>query len=155
MGSTFLSTALMTGLLAMVPVLELRAAIPAGVASGLTPLAAYGIAAVGNLIPVPAVVLLVRRIFAWFGKKHIFGGMFEKLEARAREKGRMVQKYRLLGLILLVAIPLPGTGAWTGAMVAAFLDISLRRAFPAIALGVVIAGAITTGVTCGAIHFFW
>lgn len=146
---------LMTFLIAMIPVLELRAAIPAGIASGLSPLAAYGIAVAGNLLPVPAVILLVRRIFAWFRKKKILASLFEKLEKRAREKGRMVHRYRLLGLMLLVAIPLPGTGAWTGAMVAAFLDISLRRALPAIFVGLVIAGAVTTAVTCGAIHMFW
>lgn len=155
MTSGLFTSALMTFFLAMVPVLELRGAIPAGIASGLTPFWAYAIAVVGNLVPVPAVILLVRRIFAWCRKKHIFGNIFEKLENRVREKGEIVHKYRLLGLMLLVAIPLPGTGAWTGAMVAAFLDIQLRRAFPTIALGVVIAGAITTGVTCGAIHLFW
>lgn len=146
---------LMTFFLAMVPVLELRGAIPAGVAAGLSPIAACGIAVVGNLIPVPAVVLLTRRIFAWFRKKNLFHGFFDKVERRVHDKGSLVRKYRLLGLVLLVAIPLPGTGAWTGAMVAAFLDISLRRAFPTIAVGVAIAGAITTAITCGAVHLFW
>lgn len=152
MMDSMLIRALMTFFLAMVPVLELRAAIPAGIAAGLSPLNAYILAVAGNLIPVPAVILLARSIFAWCRKKHIFGGFFERLEQRVHDKSSLVRRYRLLGLVLLVAIPLPGTGAWTGAMVAAFLDISLRRAFPTIAVGVMIAGAVTTAVTCGAIH---
>ena len=69
-------------------------------------------------------------------------------------KGRVVQKYRLLGLVVLVGVPLPGTGAWTGALVASLLDIRLRHAFPAILLGLIIAGAITTAVTMGVVHLF-
>ncbi len=73
------------------------------------------------------------------------------LERRAHLKGRKVRKYRTLGLVLLVAIPLPGTGAWTGALVADVLDIRMRAALPAIAVGVVVAGCITTAVTCGVV----
>lgn len=75
--------------------------------------------------------------------------------APAHLKGRIVKKYRTIGLIILVAIPLPGTGAWTGALVADVLDLRLRTALPAIALGVLIAGIITTTVTCGVIRVFW
>ena len=75
--------------------------------------------------------------------------MVPVVELRAHLKGRKVRKYRTLGLVLLVAIPLPGTGAWTGALVADVLDIRMRVALPAIAVGVVVAGCITTAVTCG------
>ena len=140
----------MTFLIAMVPVLELRGAIPAGIAAGLPPAAAAAAAILGNLVPIPFLILLLRRIFDWLRKSS-----WDWLERRAHLKGRIVKKYRTIGLIILVAIPLPGTGAWTGALVADVLDLRLRTAFPAIALGVLIAGIITTAVTCGVIRVFW
>ena len=137
---------------AMVPVLELRGAIPVGVAAGLSPLTACAISVVGNMVPVPFILLLIRRIFDWLRGTRLFGPKIAWLERRAHLKGRVVRKYRLPGLIILVAIPLPGTGAWTGALVAALLDIRLRHAVPAIFLGVVIAGAIVTTVTYGVVN---
>lgn len=145
---------LMTFLLSMTPVLELRGAIPAGIAAGLHPVVVYLTAVVGNLLPAPFIILLIRRIFDWFRDSPRFGSKVVALERRAHLKGRMVQKYSLLGLVILVAIPLPGTGAWTGALVAAILSIRLYRALPAILLGLLIAGAITTAVTLGLIHIF-
>ena len=132
---------------AMVPVLELRGAIPVGVAAGLSPAAACLVSILGNMVPVPFILLLIRRIFDWLRGTRLFGPRIDWLERRAHLKGRMVRKYRLPGLIILVAIPLPGTGAWTGALVAALLDIRMRHALPAIFLGVVIAGAIVTTLT--------
>ena len=139
----------MTFLVGMTPVLELRGAIPLGVAAGLPPLTACAAAILGNIVPVPFIMLLVRRVFRWLPKTAILGPKIDWLERRAHLKGRMVRKYRLPGLILLVAIPLPGTGAWTGALVATLLDIRLRQAFPAIAAGVVSAGVIITALTVG------
>ena len=138
---------------AMVPVLELRGAIPVGVAAGLSPLAACAIAVLGNMVPVPFILLLIRRIFDWLRGTR-FGPKIDWLERRAHLKGRVVRKYRLPGLIILVAIPLPGTGAWTGALVAALLDIRMRHAVPAIFLGVAIAGAIVTVLTYGVVQMF-
>lgn len=150
-----LKDVLMTFLIAMVPVLELRGAIPAGIAAGLSPMAAFAISVVGNMVPVPFIILLIRQIFLWLRRNDFLCKIIEKLETKAHLKGRVVRKYGVLGLMILVAIPLPGTGAWTGALVAALLNMSLRRAVPTIFLGVVIAGAITTAVTCGMIHVFW
>ena len=150
-----LSKVLMTFLISMVPVLELRASIPAGIAAGLSPMAAFVISAVGNMVPVPFIILLIRQIFLWLRKNDFLREIIEKLEHKAHLKGQVVQKYGPLGLMILVAIPLPGTGAWTGALVAAILDMSLRRAMPSIGLGVVIAGGITTAITCGVIQIFW
>ena len=138
---------------AMGPVLELRGAIPVGVAAGLSPLAACAIAVLGNMVPVPFILLLIRRIFDWLRGTR-FGPKIDWLERRAHLKGRVVRKYRLPGLIILVAIPLPGTGAWTGALVAALLDIRMRHAVPAIFLGVAIAGAIVTVLTYGVVQMF-
>ena len=134
---------------AMLPVLELRAAIPVGIAAGLTPMMAYWLSVAGNLVPVPAIMLLIRQIFDWLRHKPFIGPKIEKLERRAHLKGHIVRKYRVLGLLLLVGIPLPGTGAWTGALVAALLDIRMRDALPAILLGLLAAGAITMAVTLG------
>ena len=151
---TLFGKLLMTFATAMVPVIELRGAIPVGIAAGLPPAVACVTAILGNLLPVPFIMLLVRRIFDWLRDTQFFGPKIVWLERRAHLKGRIVRKYRLAGLVVLVGIPLPGTGAWTGALVASLLDIRLRNALPAILLGLVIAGGITTAVTLGVIHLF-
>ena len=150
---TVLGKCIMTMAIAAVPVVELRGAIPAGVALGLEPQLACGAAIVGNLLPVPFIILLVRQAFDLLRKHPFFATKIDALERRAHLKGRLVRKYRLLGLTLFVAIPLPGTGAWTGALVAAFLNIRLRNALPAITLGVLIAGGLVTLMTMGVIRF--
>ena len=142
---------LLTFLVSMVPVIELRGAIPIGVARGVNLWTAIGVSMVGNLVPVPFIILFIRQIFAWMrGWNRRFNDLVTSLENRAESKRETVEKYAFWGLVILVAIPLPGTGAWTGALVAAMMDIKLKRAFPAIALGVVIAGIIVSVVTYGA-----
>ena len=145
---TFFGKILMTFLISMVPVLELRGAIPIATAHGLDFRIAIPVAIIGNLVPVPFIIIFIRKIFVWIRKKiprldHFVG----RLEERARKKSGVVEKYAFLGLFILVAIPLPGTGAWTGALVAAMLEMRLKHAFPAIALGVVAAGIIVSVVT--------
>lgn len=139
---------------AMVPVLELRGAIPVGIAAGLPPAVTCAAAILGNLVPVPFIMLLIRRVFDWLRDTRFFGPKIVQLERRAHLKGRLVRKYRLLGLVVLVGIPLPGTGAWTGALVAALLDIRMRHALPAIVLGLVMAALITVTVTLGLVRLF-
>lgn len=151
-GETILGKLAMTFLTAMVPVIELRGAIPLGVAAGLPPALAAVTAMAGNLVPVPCILLLIRKVFRLLRRITWLGPRIDALERKAHLKGRTVQKYRTLGLVLLVAIPLPGTGAWTGALVADVLDIRMKTALPAIAVGVVIAGCITTALTCGVVH---
>lgn len=137
-------------LLSMIPVLELRASIPVGSSLGLNAWQCAIAAIVGNMIPVPFVILFIRKIFAYLKENWPKLSRFvERLEAKAEKKKPLVQKYAILGLTLLVAIPLPGTGAWTGALVAAMLDIRLKRAIPCILLGVVIAAVIVTMITYG------
>ena len=143
---------LLTFTTAMIPVVELRGAIPVGVAAGLPPAVACAVAILGNLLPVPFIMLLARWVFNWLRDSRLFGSKIVWLERRAHLKGRIVRRYRLPGLVVLVAIPLPGTGAWTGALVASLLDIRLRSALPAILLGLMIAGGITTAVTLGLIR---
>ena len=137
--------------MAMVPVVELRGAIPAGVAAGLSIPEAFILAVIGNLIPIPFLILFTRKVFEWLRTKSAWlDNMVSKLEAKAEKNKDVVLKYEFWGLVLLVAIPLPGTGAWTGALVAAMMDMQLKRAMPAIILGVLIAGVIVTSLTYGA-----
>ncbi len=154
----FLETAfgklLLTFGTAMIPVVELRGAIPVGVAAGLPPAVACVTAILGNLLPVPFIMLLTRRVFDWLRDSRFFGPKIVWLERRAHLKGHIVRKYRLLGLVVFVGVPLPGTGAWTGALVAALLDIRLRHALPAILLGLLIAGSIITALTMGVVSLF-
>lgn len=143
-----------TFLMAMVPVVELRGALPLGLALGLPLWAAYTAAALGNMLPVPFILLLARRVFALLRRFPGVGKWVDALEGRAHLKGRTVRKYRLLGLVLLVAVPLPGTGAWTGALVADVLDIRARHALPVIAVGVLIAGGIVAAASSGVARLF-
>ena len=147
-----------TFLIAMLPVVELRGAIPVGVGMlGRSALPSVYLAAVlGNMLPVPFIIVYIRRIFQWLRRRsRRLDGLVTRLETKAHLKGRMVTRYKYLGLCILVAIPLPGTGAWTGALVAAFLDMRLRSAVPAIFLGVVIAGSLVSLVTGGVIAAFF
>ena len=148
-GSTF-GKIIMTFLISMVPVLELRGAIPIAVANGLNFWVAIAVSVIGNLVPVPFIILFIRKIFAlmrkWSSK---LDGLVTRLEQRAQKKSDVVQKYAFWGLFILVAIPLPGTGAWTGALVAAMLDMRLKRAMPSIVLGVIGAAVIVTFATYG------
>ncbi|MBR7071052.1 MAG: small multi-drug export protein [Clostridia bacterium] len=140
----------------MVPVIELRGAIPIGVGYGLPLGVAIGISIIGNLLPVPFIIIFIKKIFAWMRKiSSKLDGLVTAFEKRAEKKSDVVQKYAFWGLFVLVAIPLPGTGAWTGALVAAMLDMKLSKAFPAIVLGVLGAGAIVAFVTYGAGALFF
>ena len=146
---------LLTMLVSMVPVIELRGGIPFGVAAGLPVWMAMLASVIGNLIPVPFIIVYIRRIFQWMRRRMPrFGGMIDKLEAKAHLKGQKVQKYQYFGLALFVAIPLPGTGAWTGALAAAFLDMRLRKALPSIVAGVAAAGVVVSAITYGVASIF-
>ena len=146
---------LQTFLISMVPVLELRAGIPYGVSLGLDYHRAALAAILGNLFPVPIIILFVRQVFAWLRKKSgRLDAWISGMENKAELKGEKVRRYGALGLVLLVAIPLPGTGAWTGALVAVVLGLRMRDALPAIIVGVVIAAAIVVGLTYGVITIF-
>ena len=139
----------MTFLISMVPVLELRGAIPIGVAHGLDYRIAIAVSILGNLVPVPFIVLFIRKIFAWLRtKSERLNGFVTRMEQRALKKSDTVRRARFWGLFLFVAIPLPGTGAWT--LIAAMLEMRVKEAFPPIALGVVTAGIIVAVVTYGA-----
>lgn len=144
---------LLTMLISMVPVVELRGGVPAGVAMGLPIPLALAAGLLGNLIPVPFVILFIRRVFKWI-RVHIprLGGVVDRVEKRAYAKinGKNLVRWQAWGLLMFVAIPLPGTGAWTGSLIATLMDLRLKNAVPVIFIGTVIAGLIMTALTYGA-----
>ncbi|MCB7305359.1 small multi-drug export protein [Bariatricus massiliensis] len=131
-------------IISMVPILELRGGLlAAGPAFLDIPTwRAIPICLIGNLIPIPFILWLIRPIFKWLRKTKLFRPLVEKLEEKAMSKSDKIEKYEFLGLVLFVGIPLPGTGAWTGALIASLLDIDWKKAFLAIVLGVCLASAI-------------
>lgn len=138
---------------AMLPVLELRAAIPLGASLRLPFMPVVLVSIIGNMLPVPFILLLMRHILNWMRSIPRMAIWAEKIETRAHLKSQNVKKYRWLGLCILVAIPLPGTGAWTGAMVATVLNMRLRDALPSIFWGVCIAAALVSMATLGIVSF--
>ncbi len=140
--------AVITFLISMIPVIELRGALPIGVGMGLHPTMALVISVIGNLLPLPFLILFTKKVFSWL--RHHFPKLdkvISKLEERAEAKRATVEKYKFWGLFIFVAIPLPGTGGWTGALIAAMMDMRIKKAFPAITLGVLCAGIIIFLIT--------
>lgn len=138
-------------LISMVPILELRGGL---LAAGPTILdvpmwQAIPICIIGNLIPIPFILLLITKIFDWMKGTKRLRPMVEKLEAKAMSKSANIEKYEFWGLVAFVGIPLPGTGAWTGSLIAALLGIRFRKAFPAVVLGVLLAAFIMTVLSYG------
>lgn len=145
-----LQQCLMTFFMSMVPVVELRGAIPMGIAMDLNPVLVWLICVIGNMVPVPFILLCIRSIFKWMKKRKGFlQRIVTKMEQKAEKSAQMIYKYELLGLFLLVAVPLPGTGAWTGALVAAMLRMRMKSSILMITLGVCTAGVIVLMLSCG------
>ena len=141
-----------TLLIAMAPIIELRGAIPYGLTAGLPYGKAYLAALIGNMLPVPVIILGIRAIFDWM-RTHLpkFGGWIDRIEKRGEEKAALVKKYKYLGLFILVAIPFPVTGAWMGSLVAALLNLRIKYAFPVIFAGVATAGVLMLLLSHGVI----
>ncbi len=132
-------------LISMVPVIELRGGLPYAILSGISPWIAFPLCIVANLIPVPFILWFITPIFNWMKKTRLFRPIAERLEKKAMSKSNKLDKGYFWGLLLFVGIPLPGTGAWTGALLASMLDIPKKKSIPAIALGVCLA-AVLMGV---------
>ena len=131
-------------IISMVPILELRGGLlAAGPAFLDIPIGrAIPICIIGNLLPIPFILLLIRPIFAWLRKTRLFRPMVEKLEAKAMSKKDRIEKYEFWGLVFFVGIPLPGTGAWTGSLIASLLGIDWKKSFLAVVIGVCMASVI-------------
>lgn len=129
--------------LATLPVIELRGAIPVGYWLQLKPIALTGLSVLGNMVPVPFIILYLKNLATFFaGKNRYASGMLDLLFKRAKEKAGPVEEFQWLGLMLFVAIPFPGTGAWTGAIVASVLDMPFWHAMSANFCGVLLAGLL-------------
>ena len=136
-------------IISMVPILELRGGLIAASLLGINIFEAIGICIVGNLIPIPFILLFITPIFRWLKKTKLFRPFVEKLEEKSMSKSDQIKKYEFLGLVLFVGIPLPGTGAWTGSLIASLLDIKFKKAFPAIVCGLLLATVIMSIISYG------
>jgi len=133
-------------LISMIPVIELRGALPVAMIAGVPWYIALPTAIVGNLLPAPFILLFIRKIFEWLRKHTRLGGLVDKIEKKGSKNIKKVQKYESIGLAIFVAIPLPGTGAWTGALIAALTDMRMKKAMISLATGVISAGVIITAL---------
>lgn len=141
---------MVTFFVSMLPVVELRGAIPAGVSLGMSPLGALAASWLGSTLPAPFIILFIRRFFQWLKHKiPALDRFIRRLEDRAMSHRKLIDKWEIWGLVIFVGIPLPGTGIWTGALLAALLDLRLKRALPALALGNAIAGILIAALTYG------
>jgi uncharacterized membrane protein len=137
------------------PIAELRGAIPVALALGMSPFKAFWLGVIGNLIPVIPLLIFLGPISEWLRRFKIFEGFFDWLFKRTRKRGEKVERYGALGLIFFVAIPLPITGAWTGCAAAFVFGIRFIYAFPAILLGVLIAGVVVMLASLGVINLWF
>lgn len=130
-------------IISMIPILELRGALlVAGPILGVPVASAIPLCILGNILPVPFILLLITPIFNWMKGTKKLKPMVERLEAKAMSKSDQIERYEFWGLVLFVGIPLPGTGAWTGSLIAALLGVKFKKAFPAIVLGICMATII-------------
>ena len=146
---TVLGKCVMTFLISLLPVVELRGGIPYGISQGLDPWLAFAASALGNMLPVPFLLLFVRKILHWMKRYPRLGRLAVSLERRADRKSSHVRKSELVGLCILVAIPLPGTGAWTGSLAATLLDMKFWPSVLAVMCGVLTAGVIMGALSAG------
>ena len=150
----FLSIEFTVILVAALPIIELRGAIPVGISLGLSPIHAAILSFIGSMIPVPFILFTVRPIFKYLKTTKSFKKLVDKLTDRSMSGSGRIQKYGYLGLLLFVAIPLPGTGVWSGSLAAALLDMRFKWVFPTILIGNLIAGIIIMILSNGVINIF-
>ena len=141
----------------MIPIIELRGAIPLGAALGLPWWQSYMLSVLGNILPVPIILLFVKAVITWMGKSKVkfFNKVADFLNRRVEKRRAQIEKYSFWGVCLFVAIPLPVTGAWTGSLVAAMIDMKFWKALLSCLFGVMIAGVIMTIISYGALAIFF
>lgn len=148
---------LVTFILGMTPIIEIRGAIPVGVSLGLSYFEAFIIGFIGNIIPIYFIVKYIRPLFDFFGRFKIFKVIIDWATNKATKKieeSEKLQNFTALGLFLFVAIPLPGTGAWVGSLIANFLNLPVKKAFWPLTLGVLTAGIIVLVATGSVVSIF-
>lgn len=135
--------------ISLFPVLECRGGMIAARIMEIPFVTAFLLCYLGNMVPIPFILLFIKKIFEFLRRFSFFEKIISKFEAKAEKNADKILRYKSWGLLIFVAIPLPGTGGWTGALMAALLDIPFKRALPVIAIGVLVAGFIMSGLTYG------
>lgn len=154
-GKTIPSKEAVVFLISVLPVLELRGGILAASYLGISLIRAVILCVAGCFFPVPFILLLIRLLLQQMKRFRLTSRIAQKIEQHGLEKSEQIGKYEFWGLFLFVAVPLPGTGAWTGALVAALLQIRFGRAMLAIFLGVLVSAALMTGLSYGILDLVW
>lgn len=145
----YVSKEIVVFLISMIPILELRGGLIVSSLLQVPILQAIPLCIVGNIIPIPFILLFIKQVFKWMKKIRLFRGLIERLENRAMSKSDNIRRYEFWGLALFVGIPLPGTGAWTGSLIAALLDVDFKKAILAELLGIAIATVIMSFLSYG------
>lgn len=135
--------------ISILPIIEVRGAIPLGISLGLSPIESLVLSLIGSIAPVPIILFTIRPVFNYLKSTNVFKKIVHRLTYRSLSKSGKIQKYGALGLFIFVAIPLPGTGVWSGSLIAALLNMRFKWAFPAIFAGNIIAGTIITILSYG------
>ena len=145
-------------LISMVPLIELRGAIPVAAVMGLPLAPSYAVCIIGNMIPVPLIFLFARRVLVWGSDKPVIGGLFSFFLERGHKAGKKLEARAGAGLyvalLLFVGIPLPGTGAWTGTLAASLLDMDAKKSVLSVLAGVLLAGVIMLVASVGVLALF-
>jgi uncharacterized membrane protein len=149
--AAFISPEAIIFIISMIPILELRGGLLAASLLNIPAATAIPLCIIGNIIPIPFILLFIRQIFKWLKKTKFFRGLIEKLENRAMQKSDKIRRYEFWGLLFFVGIPLPGTGAWTGSLIASLLEIDIKKSSLAILCGLVMATVIMYVVSYGVI----
>ena len=136
-------------LISLMPILELRGGLLAASLLGLKPIPSYIISVVGNLLPIPFILLLINKILNWMRNSKHFKGIAEWLDKKVEKHKGQIEKFGYLGIVLFVGIPLPGTGAWTGSLIASVLEMDRKKTFLAVLVGVFLASVIMMIVSFG------
>ena len=145
----YVSKEVVVFIISMIPILELRGGLLVSQLIQVPITTAVPLCIIGNIIPIPFILLFIKQVFKWMKKIKLFRGLIEKLENRAMSKSDNIKKYEFWGLVLFVGIPLPGTGAWTGSLIAALLDVDFKKAILAELIGIAIATVIMSILTYG------
>lgn len=136
-------------IISLMPILELRGGLIAAALLGLNVVPAFIICLIGNLLPIPFILWLITPIFNWLKKTKHLSKLADKIEKKALKKKDKIEKAEFFGLLFFVGIPLPGTGGWTGSLIAALIDMDKKKALCAITLGVILAGLIVGSLSFG------
>ena len=151
--SSSLSPEIVVFIISMIPILELRGGLLVASLLHVPLVQAIFICLIGNIIPIPFILLFIRKIFSLLKKTKLFSPLVDKLETKALSKKDKIEKYEFWGLVLFVGIPLPGTGAWTGALIAALLEVDIKKASIAIFVGLLLASCIMCLVSYGGLQW--